>query len=643
MNAEIKELQELLVRANEAYHAHDAPIMEDAEYDALVRRLRGLGGEVSWVGAPPSEAFAPVTHDAPLMSLQDVFSPDELRAFRERAGDVEYCVEPKIDGLSVTLRYEKGRLALAATRGDGVTGEDVTHNASVVADIPKALTSPPELLTVRGEVYMPRETFARLNAERDETGLPPFANPRNAAAGSFRQKDSSVTAGRGLSFIAFNIQAMEGCPWPEKHHETLELLKGWGFQTNAYTLASSYDGLMAEIERIGAERAAYAFDADGAVVKVNSLALRQTLGATARAPRWAAAYKYPPEHRETVVRDIIIQVGRTGVLTPKAELDPVVLSGSTVRYATLHNRDFIAQKDVRIGDTVTVRKAGEIIPEVVAVVLAKRPPDAEPYPFPDICPECGSAAVSAEGEVALRCTAGDCPAQMVRRLIHYASRDAMDIEGMGSATCELLCQKGTVTSLGGLYRLTEDDLLQYEGFGEKAAQNLLAAIEGSKRRGLARLLFGLGVRHVGQRAAQILAQTLGSIDAVAAAPEEDLTAIPDIGPVIARSLRAYLDTDGAKALIAALKDAGVDMTAEIRRGDGEWAGMTFVLTGTLASMTRGEAEARIAERGGKAAGSVSKKTSYVVAGENAGSKLEKAAGLGVKVITEQEFLEMMGA
>jgi DNA ligase (NAD+) len=638
MNVEIAELQELLIRANEAYHLHDAPIMEDAEYDALVRRLRELGGDVTWVGAPVSEAFSPVTHEVPLMSLQDVFNMDELRVFCDRIGEAEYCIEPKVDGLSVTLRYEKGKLVRAATRGDGVTGEDVTHNALVVADIPKIIPNAPDKLTVRGEIYMPRETFARLNAERDEQGQPPFANPRNAAAGSFRQKDASVTAQRGLSYIAFNIQLMEGMQWPRRHHETLSMLENWGFQVTNSTVVFTYEEIARDIRRIGAERSGYPFDTDGAVIKVNDLALRETLGSTSRAPRWAAAYKYPPEHRETVVREIQIQVGRTGVLTPRAVLDPVNLSGSNVRYATLHNRDFIAQKDVRIGDTVAVRKAGEIIPEVVMVNIAKRPPDAVPYLFPENCPECFNP-VSAEGEVAVRCINEDCPAQIVRRLIHYASRDAMDIEGMGSATCDLL----KVSSIDEIYRLTIDGLSQLEGFAEKSAQNLQMAIETSKKRGLARLLFGLGIRHVGQKAAQTLAQTFGTMDAIMAAPEEELTAVPEIGPVIARSLRAYLDTERAKDLIAALKETGVDMTCEIKREAGEWTGLTFVLTGTLSSMTRDEAETKIVDRGGKAAGSVSKKTSYVIAGEKSGSKLDKAQALGVKVITEQEFIDMLHA
>ena len=634
---EVNALRALIARANEAYHVHDAPIMPDGDYDALVRRLRELGDDVTEVGAPA--AFSPVAHDAPLMSLQDVFSMDELRAFHARAGDTEYCVEPKIDGLSVALRYQRGKLVLAATRGDGVTGEDVTHNALVVGDIPKEIAA--DSLTVRGEVFMPRETFARLNAELDELGQKPFANPRNAAAGSFRQKDASVAARRGLSFIAFNIQRMEGTPWPQTHRETLEMLKHWGFRTNSYTVAASFGEIVEEIGRIGAERSRYPFDTDGAVVKVNGLALREVLGATARAPRWAAAYKYPAERGETVVREIVIQVGRTGALTPKAVLEPVGLSGVTVQNASLHNRDYIAQKDIRVGDTVIIQRAGEIIPEVVSVVTGKRPPDSVPFVFPQTCPECCGPAVSPEGEAAVRCVSEDCPAQLLRRLIHFASRDAMDIEGMGGATCELLCQKGLVTSLDGLYRLTAEDLLELEGFAEKSAQNLLAAIEGSKRRGLARLLFGLGIRHVGQKAALILAQTFGSAGALMAAPAEELTAAPEIGPVIAASLRAYLDTDRAGTLIAALSAEGVDMTCEIKRAGGEWAGLTFVLTGTLSALTRDEAEGYITERGGKAAGSVSKKTSYVVAGEKAGSKLEKAEALGVKVLTEQEFLGML--
>lgn len=650
MEEEIKRLRELLTKANEAYHIHDDPIMPDDEYDALMRRLRELeetsglqddeASPTRRVGAPA--AFSPVRHDVPLLSLQDVFSEEELLAFCARAeeavGETVYCVEPKIDGLSVALRYEGGKLALAATRGDGVTGEDVTHNALAVSDIPKEIQDAPDVLTVRGEVFMPRGTFEKLNQQRDLDGQPPFANPRNAAAGSFRQLNASVTAGRGLSFLVFNIQRMDGLGWPETHGETLDMLKKWGFQANSYRLASSGDDVVQEIRRIGEERAKYPFDTDGAVVKVNSLTLRETLGATVRAPRWAAAYKYPPERRESVVRGIQIQVGRTGVLTPRAVLDPVLLSGSTVRYATLHNRDLIAQKDIRIGDTVNVQKAGEIIPEIVSVVKEKRPPDAAAYQFPENCPVCGAPVFAAEGEVAVRCVAEDCPAQLTRRLIHYASRDAMDIEGMGGATCEAL----RISTLDEIYRLTEDDLLTLEGFAQKSAQKLVAAIETSKKRGLARLLFGLGIRHVGQKAAISLAQTFGSMDALIKASEAELTAVPDIGPVIAVSLRRYLDTERAGTLIAALAAAGVDMTAEIKREQGPWAGLTFVVTGTLASMTRDEAEARIAEKGGKAAGSVSKKTDYLVAGEKAGSKLDKAQSLGVKIIDEQDFLELLG-
>jgi DNA ligase (NAD+) len=441
-----------------------------------------------------------------------------------------------------------------------------------------------------------------------------------------------------LAFLAFNIQTLEGKPMPAKHHETLELLKTFGFQVNDYALASGFDAISREIEKIGAERKGYPFDTDGAVVKINDLALRETLGATARTPRWAAAFKFPPERKETAVLGIEIQVGRTGVLTPRALLEPVNLSGSTVRYATLHNRDLIKKKDIRIGDTVWVQKAGEIIPEIVSVILEKRPEGALPFVFPSVCPECGGDVISADGEVAVRCVSEDCPAQFVRKLIHFASRDAMDIEGLGDAVCSLLCSHGLVTSPDGLYRLSPDDLLKLEGFAEKSADKLIGAIEGSKKRGLARVLFGLGIRHVGQKAAQTLAQTFGSVSALMAASQEELTAVPEIGPVIANSLHLYLNTCKAKVLLSALEQAGADLTAEIKQGDGVWAGLTFVLTGTLSSMTRDEAELLITERGGKAAGSVSKKTDYVVAGEKAGSKLDKAMALGVKVLTEQEFI-----
>ena len=651
---DIKALRERLQLAAEAYYGNDAPIMEDDEYDRLMRQLRELEQAHPEQAAPDSPtqtvggraAFSPVPHTVPLLSLQDIFDFEELQAFdtrvREAVPDAEYCIEPKIDGLSVVLTYENGVLTRAATRGDGRTGEDVTHNARVIKNIPQEIQNAPALLSVRGEVYMPRQSFAELNERRDSEGLPPFANPRNAAAGSLRQLDSAITAERNLAFMAFNIQEISEGRMPERHSETLDMLANWGLSANSYTIARTVSEIEAEINRLGETRSAFAFDIDGAVVKLDNLRGRESLGSTSRTPRWAIAYKYPPDRKETVVLDILIQVGRTGVLTPKAALEPVKLSGTTVQYATLHNREMIEKKDIRIGDTVLVQKAGEIIPEVVSVVKEKRPQDSKPYVFPASCPVCAAPVSEEPGQVAVRCVSPGCPAQIIRRLRHFAARDAMDIEGMGKATCELLSERGMVTAIDGVYRLCAEDFEGLEGFGEKSVTNLLAAIENSKTRGLARVLFGLGVRNVGAKAARILAERFGSIEALMAATVEEMTEIDEIGPVIAESLRDYLDTDEARSLLRALADAGVDLTAEKLVQSDDFAGKTFVLTGTLSRLTREEGESLVLRRGGKCAGSVSKKTSYVVAGEKAGSKLEKAQALGVPVLDEDEFLEMIG-
>jgi len=648
---EMESLHRRLRAAAEAYYVLDDPVMEDDEYDRLVRRLRELEQEHPDQALPGSvtqtvggrAAFSPVRHAVPLLSLQDIFDFEELRSFdkriRETVPNAEYCIEPKIDGLSVVLRYENGVLTQAATRGDGQEGEDVTHNARAVGDIPRTIAHAPDLLSVRGEVYMPRRSFARLNARLDEEGKKPFANPRNAASGSMKLLNPAIAAERGLAFMAFGIHEFSG-GLPEKHSETLEMLKAFGFSANSYAVARTAAETEREIERFGASRAALGFDADGAVVKLNDLRAQETLGNTSRAPRWAVAYKYPPERKETVVSDILVQVGRTGVLTPKASLEPVQLSGTTVRYATLHNREMIEKKDVRVGDTVLVQKAGEIIPEIISVVTEKRPKDSKPFVFPQTCPVCGAPVSQTPGEVAVRCFAPDCPAQSVRRLCHYASRDAMDIEGMGKAVCELLSERGLVKTLDGIYRLTGEDLAGLPGFGEKSVSNLLSAIETSKKRGLARVLFGLGIRNVGLQAARILAERFGSDEALMAASREELTGIDEIGPVIAGSVRGYLDSGEGAALLRALAAAGVDLTAETSARSDTLAGKTFVLTGTLSRMTREEGEALVRQCGGKCAGSVSKKTSYVVAGEKPGSKIEKAQALGVPVINEEEFLAM---
>lgn len=655
MREEMDILRKRLQRAAEAYYINDNPIMEDDEYDRLIRKLR------EWEDNNPNEtpsdsptravggaaAFSPVPHSEPMQSLQDIFSMEELRAFDNRVRETlefpSYCVEPKIDGLSVALYYENGLLSRAATRGDGVTGEDVTHNALVIENIPKKIENAPPVLVVRGEVYMPRKSFAALNEQRDSDGLPPFANPRNAAAGSLRQLDSSVTAERVLCFMAFNIQEMSQGFWPERHSETLELLSCFGFQANTYTVCATEAEAEGEIERIGTLRASFAYDIDGAVIKLDNLHGRMLMGSTARTPRWAVAYKYPPDRKETVVKDILIQVGRTGVLTPKAALAPVRLSGTTVQYATLHNREMIEKKDIRIGDTVWVQKAGEIIPEIVSVVLEKRPESSIPFVYPLNCPVCGESVTQIPGEAAVRCLSSVCPAQITRRLIHFASRDAMDIEGMGKAVCEMLFERGMVHALDDIYALQKEDFAGIEGFGEKSVSNLLSAIEGSKTRGLSRVLFGLGIRNAGAKAARILAGRFGSAEALLAASQEEMTAIDEIGPVIAESVYTYLHTENTRALLRSLSEKGVVLTEEKTAVTDRFSGKIFVLTGTLSGLTREEGEALVLRQGGKCSGSVSKKTSYLVAGEKAGSKFTKAQALGIPVLNEQEFLALLEA
>jgi len=547
-----------------------------------------------------------------------------------------------VDGLSVALTYEDGNFTVGATRGDGVTGEDVTHNLLTIASLPHTLTGqPPDRLVARGEVYMPRAVFAALNAEREEAGQPLLANPRNAAAGSLRQMDPAVAAARRLSIVLFNIQLMSG-PWPETHRETLDLLASWGFPTIPRELFTDMDSVAAAIASMGERRGDYPFEMDGAVVKLDSLDVRRALGSTAKAPRWAVAYKYPPEQKETVVSDITIQVGRTGVLTPKAILAPVRLAGTVVTNATLHNPDFIAEKDVRAGDTVVVRKAGEIIPEIVEVILSKRPNDAAAYVFPAVCPICGAPAVREQDEAAVRCTGAECPAQLRRTLTHFASRDAMDIEGLGPATVELLLAENLIASPADLYKLTPVDVADLPGLGEKSAANLIDNLTRSKTQGLVRLLYAFGIRHVGVRAASELAGHFGSLEALREASLEEITAVRDIGAATAGSLKRFLDSEQGRHLISGLQVAGVDMTAPKKAAsDGPLAGLTFVLTGTLSRAPRDEAAARITALGGKVSGSVSKKTSYVVAGENAGSKLTKAQTLGVTILTEEQFETMI--
>ena len=651
---EIARLREELNRAGYEYYVLDNPTMSDYDYDHALRRLEELeaahpeavtpDSPTQRVGGQALEAFTQVTHRVPLESLQDVFDFDELRAFDQRVRSVEpkvaYSVEPKVDGLSVALEYQDGLFVRGATRGDGSVGEDVTENLRTIKSIPLRIPETPGTLIVRGEVYMPKKVFHALNEEREKRGEALFANPRNAAAGSLRQLDPKIAAQRKLDIAVFNIQ------WSEhtdlgSHTEGLNYLKDKGFKVIPHVICQTIEEAVSQVESIGEGREHYPFDIDGAVIKVDNLAQRQTLGSTAKFPRWAAAYKYPPEVKPSRVTDIVIQVGRTGVLTPKAVLEPVRLAGTTVTNATLHNQDFISEKDIRIGDTVLVRKAGEIIPEVLSVVLDKRPDGTVPYRFPQVCPECGAPVARDEDGAHIRCTGAECPAQLLRTLAHFASRDAMDIEGLGIAVVENLVGAGLVKTPGDLYFLKEEDVAALERMGKKSAQNLLAAIEKSKEQDLSRLIYAFGIRQVGQKTGKVLSGHFGSLDALQAASVDELTAVEDIGEITARSIVEWFHSPQSLHLIARLKEAGVNMLAQQKGEDQRFAGKTFVLTGSLERFTRDEATKMIEDRGGKAAGSVSKKTSYVVAGEAAGSKLRKAQELGIPVLTEEEFLQMM--
>ncbi len=652
---EILSLREQLRYHNKKYYDEDAPEITDYDYDMLSRRLRALEAEhpefadpdspTRRVGGTASEKFSKVVHAYPLESLQDVFSFEELSEFYDRVegavGRAEYVTELKIDGLSVALEYVDGVFVRGATRGDGAVGEDVTENLRTIRDIPKTLENAPHRLIVRGEVYMKRSVFDALNAELELHEKPLLANPRNAAAGSLRQKDSRVTAGRRLSIFCFNIQNSDELPL-ESHTQALDYLKSLGFPVSPYyPVFTDPKEVEREILRMGESRGTLDFDIDGAVVKVNSFAQRAALGSTAKFPRWAAAYKYPPEVKETRLTDITITVGRTGVLTPNAVLEPVRLAGTTVSRATLHNRDFIRSLDVRVGDTVRVRKAGEIIPEIIGVVPDKRPADAVPFEMPRFCPVCGAPVYEDVDEAAIRCTGAACPAQLLRNLMHFASRDAMDIDGLGEAVLRLLVDEGLVASAADLYGLTAEQIEPLERMGRKSAENLVAAIAESKTRDLSRLLFAFGIRHVGQKAGKILSDHFGSLDAILAAPVEEMTEIRDIGLTTAESIAEWRALDQSRALIEALRAAGVNFTGEkTARGD-RFAGMTIVATGSLVKFSRKQINDLIESQGGRAAGSVSKKTSLVVAGENAGSKLKKAQELGVPVVTEDEFERML--
>jgi DNA ligase (NAD+) len=657
MNAkeEIARLYEDIEKYSRAYYEEDMSLISDFEFDALMRRLEELEKEhpelvtpdspTRKVGGRASAAFTPVHHEVPLESLNDVFSYEEAAAFLQKtqsvAGEAGYAVEPKVDGLSVALYYEKGVLVRGATRGDGVTGEDVTQNLLTIASLPQRLKGAPEKLAVRGEVFMPRSVFEELNAERETSGQPLLANPRNAAAGSMRQLDPRVTAERKLDIIVFNIQSVTGVAF-ETHIESLEFLRSLGFKVIDSRLVTTPEECVTEIRRLDEERGNFEFEIDGAVIKVNSLASRARLGSTSKAPRWAAAFKYPPEEKPTRVVDIVISVGRTGVLTPKAVVEPVRLAGTTVTNASLHNEDYIREKDIRVGDTVILRKAGEIIPEVVAVDVSKRPPEAVPYEFPEACPECGSPVSRDEGGAAIRCRGAECPAQLLRNIVHFASSAGMDIEGLGEAVVQQLLEAGMIASAADLYFLEEAKLRTIPRFGNVSAAKLIANIEKSKENDLWRLISALGIQQVGQNAAKALAQHFGSMESLEQADEAALVNVEDIGAVTARSLRQWFENPQSQHIMGRLKEAGVNMESRSSVTDRRFAGLTFVLTGTLSGYTREQATEAIQSRGGKVSSSVSKKTSYVVAGEEAGSKLTRAQSLGVPVLSEEEFERMLG-
>lgn len=651
---EIKELREKLNENARLYYTLDASTMSDYEYDRLYRRLQELeaahpeeitpDSPTQRVGDAVLNDFAEVRHPVPLESLEDVFDGDEVKGFLSKVLETlpraEYSLEPKVDGLSVALEYRDGRFYQGATRGDGRVGEDVTGNLRTVRSIPKNLPEKLPRLIVRGEVYMARSVFERINEELELEGKPLLANPRNAAAGSLRQKDPKVCAKRQLDIAVFNLQLVEGRSFAT-HSETLDYLREQGFPVIPHTVLRDPEEILEQIQKLGDGRMDFPYDIDGAVVKLNDLSDRSILGSTAKCPKWAVAYKYPPEQKESRVADIVVQVGRTGVLTPKAVLEPVRLAGTTVTNATLHNQDYITEKDIRIGDTVVVQKAGEIIPEIVSVVKEKRPEGTTPYHLPDKCPVCGAAVLRDPDGAAVRCTGAECPAQLLRNMIHFASRDAMDIDGVGPAVLQQLIESGLVSNPADLYELRAEQLEGLDRMGKKSAQNAVDAIARSKENDLWRLIFALGIRQVGAKAAKILATHFGSMDGLRRATAEELTEIDDVGAVTADYITHWMQSDQAADLLARLQKVGVNMECHQELVDRRFAGMTFVLTGALTRFTREEAGEMIELRGGKVSSSVSKKTTYVVAGENAGSKLKKAGELGVSVLSEEEFLALI--
>lgn len=647
-----KELRDLLNYHSHKYYVEDDPEIGDYEYDMLQRELTEIEKEypelitpdspTQRVGGSAEGMFEPVVHAVPLESLQDAFTLDEVRAFDDRVravfADAEFVVEPKIDGLSVALEYENGVFVRGSTRGDGNVGEDVTANLRTVNSIPLRLKKD-VTIEVRGEVYMPKKVFAALVEEQEENGEKTFKNPRNAAAGSLRQKNPQITATRKLDIFVFNIQRYEGNEITG-HKQSIDFLKELGFKTVPFcNKFSDIDGVIRELERIGEMRSSLPFDIDGAVIKTDSFAQRAEIGSTAKFPRWALAFKYPPEEKETTLIDIEVAVGRTGVLTPTAVFEPVLVAGSTVSRATLHNQDFIDEKDIRLGDRVVIRKAGDIIPEVIKVVSHAE--SSEKYTLPSVCPSCGANVIREENEAAVRCVNPECPAQLLRNLIHFCSRDAMDIEGMGDAVLEKLVANGLLSKASEIYTLKKEDFMTLEGFKDKSSQNLVDAIEKSKSNDLAKLVFALGIRHVGQKAGKILAEHFGSMENIMNAALQDIASIEGFGGIMAKSVADFFALEQSKREIEALAAYGVNMVSQKEKIDNRFEGKTFVLTGTLPTYSRNEASEIIEKFGGKTASSVSKKTSYVLAGEDAGSKLVKAQTLGVTIISEAEFNEMI--
>ena len=650
----IEQLTQILNDANYQYYVLDNPQMLDFEYDRLLRELEDLEREnpdfalpdspTQRVGGEALSKFEKVIHPVPLMSLQDVFSMDELEEFLSKIQlnypNAEFTVEPKVDGLSVALEYIDGVFVRGATRGDGVEGEDVTENLKTIRSIPMKLSNAPSRLIVRGEVFMPKSSFAKLNERQEADGKPLFANPRNAAAGSLRQLDPKVAAQRGLDILIFNVQLADGVVF-KTHAESLEFLKSLQFKVIPYEKLNNIVDVTQHVLSINEEREKLSCDIDGAVIKINDLTLREKLGATAKFPRWAAAYKYPPEIKETIVEDIIVQVGRTGVLTPKAVVRPVRLAGTTVTNATLHNQDFISERDIRIGDTVRIRKAGEIIPEILDVDVTKRTANSSPYILPCTCPVCGAATKKDEDGAFLRCTGIACPAQLSRNIAHFVSRDAMDIEGLGESIVESLIERGLIKSPADIYYLTLEEIKSLWQSGDTAARKLLKAIEESKGQDLSKLIFALGIRQVGAKTAKTLASAFETLDNLMSASIDELKAVEDVGEITAISICEWFAQPQSQNMIEQLRMAGVNFKCNRIISDRRFAGMTFVLTGALNMFTREEASEKIELFGGKVSGSVSKKTTYVVVGENAGSKERKARELGITILSEEDLLKML--